>query len=215
MKVLVPFFVFVFAFFIFRVPHVSSNCVKMRIGRWWKMVKQNFQIYGDVFHIYQKHEMDIWKILQTFLFSNMGIPSTPQHTDSHPCTPTPPDGARSQLAAFSLISMRISKISKYFDRFRWNSWISGSGCLETCCRPCGRDIAPWGTFARSQLAAISSIFIDFRWNSWVSLNFQRFRCISWISELGCLKTWCRLCGRDVAPRKSLLHPSWQLFHQFS
>ena len=37
----------------------------------------------------KKHEMEIWQTLQTFLFSSKGIPSTPQHVDSHPCT-TPP-----------------------------------------------------------------------------------------------------------------------------
>ena len=70
---------------------LSASCVlyfvKMRIGKWWRLVKQNLQNLGCAFHIYQK---TLNRNLLTFLFSSKGTPSTPQHFDSQPCTRLPP-----------------------------------------------------------------------------------------------------------------------------
>ena len=60
-----------------RVPHVLSKFVKM--GTRNKISKN----HGYEFHIYQNMK---WKFGNFCIFSSKGIPSTPQHTDSHPCT---------------------------------------------------------------------------------------------------------------------------------
>ena len=53
------------------------------------------------------HEMKMWWNPQTFLFSSKGIPSTPRHTDSHPCTRQGLRGASRINAWINLLKMEL------------------------------------------------------------------------------------------------------------
>ena len=77
---------FRFVLLLGRAPHALSKLAKMRIGRWYKMVKYNLKHFGYEFHMYQKQEMEIWYLLN---FQVRESPTPPQHSGSHPCTRLP------------------------------------------------------------------------------------------------------------------------------